>query len=264
MLNHPPYNAADLREPPLSGADFVSLLKAQKVERYPEPPPFYQSLFEGSLKIEDLRLWAKNMYYYWDHGLQFSTAALYIKNNDEPTRTHQLAKLVKIEGRNIVNDLVGWTTPAYEEMWLSLCEGLGLDTGEVTSWNVFSRSYFAVSTLSLVTRWWEWSWLDGIAGLFASDTLGVELMSKTGAVLKDAYGVEDKYLEFFGHYVEDSAEDIPWEEAALAEWACTRERQLTAARAYRYRLDIDYQYVQPVHSAISTGVMPLRIPVPAQ
>ena len=264
MLNHPPYSAKDLRDPPLPGPEFMKLLHQQRAEKYPEPPPFYQLLFGGSLKKEDLRLWAKNMYYFLDYGLQFSTAALYIKNNDEPTRSKQLKKLVTIEGRDIVNDLVGWTTPAYEEMWLRFSEGLGLDRDEVTSWKVFTRSYFAVSTLCLCSRWWEWSWLDGIAGLFAGDLLSKELMSQAGDAIAKQYGLAEAPLEFFGIYVDDVTEDLPWEEETLAEWACTTERQLTAARAFRYRLDIDYQYVQPVHAAITSGQLPLQVPVVAQ
>ena len=261
MLNHPPYSAQDLRDPPLPGPDFVALLHRQRAERYPEPPPFYRLLSDGALREDDLRLWAKNHYYYWDHGLQFSTAALYVKNNDETSRTHELRKLVKIEGRDIVNDLVGWTAPSYEELWMRFCEGLGLERDEVTAWRTFTRSYFAVSTLSLCSRWWEWSWLDGIAGLFASDLLGRDVMARAADALGTHYGVADEHLTFFRRFVEDAEEDLPWEEATLAEWACTTERQLTAARAFRYRLDIDYQYVQPVHAAITTGECPVQVPV---
>ncbi len=260
MLNHPPYSADDLKDPPLPGAEFIDLLHRQRVERYPEPPPFYQLLFAGSLTADNLRLWAKNMYYFWDHGLQFSTAALYIKNNHEPSRTHQLRKLVAIEGKDIVNDLVGWTTPAYEEMWLRFSEGLGLRREEVTDWSVFTRSYFAVSTLSLCSRWWEWSWLDGIAGLYAGDLLSGELMGQAADALAAHYGVDEESLAFFRHYVDDVTADLPWESEVLSEWACTTERQLTAARAFRYRLDIDYQYVQPLHAAITGSEMPLQVP----
>ncbi len=261
MLNHPPYNADDLKHPPLPRAEFISLLHQQRAERYPEPPPFYQLLFSGSLSKDDLRLWAKNHYYYLDHGLQFTTAALYIKNNDEPSRTHELRKLVKIEGRDIVNDLVGWTTPSYEELWLQFCEGLGLERDEVTEWRNYTRSYFAVSTLSLCCRWWEWSWLDGIAGLFAGDLLARDVLGQAGDALRDLYGVDEERLAFFPRFREDAEEDLVWEESTLAEWACTTERQLTAARAFRYRLDIDYQYVQPVHTAITTGEHPVQVPV---
>ena len=229
MLNHPPYSADDLKDPPLPGPDFIALLHRQRAERYPEPPPFYQLLFAGSLTADNLRLWAKNMYYFWDHGLQFSTAALYIKNNHEPSRTHQLRKLVAIEGKDIVNDLVGWTTPAYEEMWLRFSEGLGLRREEVTDWSVFTRSYFAVSTLSLCSRWWEWSWLDGIAGLYAGDLLSGELMGQAADALAAHYGVDEESLAFFRHYVDDVTADLPWESEVLSEWACTTERQLTAA-----------------------------------
>ena len=171
-----------------------------------------------------------------------------------------LKKLVCIEGREIVNDLVGWSTPAYEELWLRFGEGLGVSRPAVTSWKLFTRSYFAVSTLALCSRYWEWSWLDGVASLFAGDQLGKELMSRAHEALKRHYGVADEHLEFFRAYVGDATDDLPWEEACVAEWACTTERQLTASRAFRYRLDIDYQYVQPLHQAATGDTMPLQIP----
>ncbi|MEX2599226.1 MAG: hypothetical protein WD533_06180 [Dehalococcoidia bacterium] len=260
MMNHPPYSAEDLKAPPLSGPDFLQLLRQQRSEKYPEPPPFYQALFSGSLKPEDVALWVKNMYYYWDHALQFSTAAIFIKTNEEATRTKMLRKLVCIEGKEIVNDLVGWTVPAYEELWLRFGEGLGVKREDITSWEPFTRSYFAVSTLSLCSRWWEWSWLDGVASFYAGDQLGKELMEQAGAALKSHYGVADEHLEFFSAYVNDVSEDIPWEADCLAEWACTTERQLTAARAFRYRLDIEYQYVQPLHNAMAKEKLPLQVP----
>ena len=38
MLNHPPYNAQDLKDPPLPGPEFIQLLHRQRAERYPDPP----------------------------------------------------------------------------------------------------------------------------------------------------------------------------------------------------------------------------------
>ena len=260
MMNHPPYAAEDLKEPPLPGPEFIKLLAQQRQQKYPEPPPFYQALFDGKLTKEHVELWVKNLYYYWDYGLQFSTGAIYVKTNEEATRTHMLKKLVTIEGREIVNDLVGWTTPAYEELWLRLGDSLGMNRGDITSFHPFTRTYYAVSTLSLLSRWWEWSWLDGTAGLYAGDLLGKELMTKAGEALKTHYGVPDKGLEFFKAFVGDATEDLPWEEACLAEWACTTERQLTAARAFRYRLDIDYMLVQPLHAVVTGEKMPVQAP----
>jgi pyrroloquinoline-quinone synthase len=262
MMNHPPWNAEDLKAPPLSGADFLTLLAKQREEKYAGPPPFYQALFDGKLQPEDLKLWVKNMYYYWDYGLQFSTASIFIKTNEEATRGKMLKKLVCIEGKDIVNDLVGWTTPAYEELWLRFGEGLGLKREEVTQWKPFTRSYYAVSTLNLMSRWWEWSWLDGVASFYAGDQLAKDLMAKAHEALKTRYGIADEHLEFFKAFVGDVTEDIPWEAECLAEWACTTERQLNAARAFRYRLDIEYQYALPMHQAVSSEEFPLQVPVP--
>lgn len=260
MLNHPPYGPEDLKEAPLPGPEFIKLLQKQRVEKYADPPPFYQALYDGTLKRESLELWVKNLYYYWDYGQQFSTGAIYIKTNEEATRTKMLRKLVKIEGKEIVNDLVGWTTPAWEELWVRFGEGLGMKREDITGWKTFTRSYFAVCTLALCSRWWEWSWLDGVANFYAGDTLGKDLMSKAHAALKRHYGVADEHLEFFTNYLSDVEEDIPWEEECLSQWACTIERQLTAARAFRYRLDIEYQLVQPLHTAATSEQLPLQVP----
>jgi pyrroloquinoline quinone (PQQ) biosynthesis protein C len=260
MMNHPPYSAQDLKDPPLAGGDFLKLLARQRAERYPDPPPFYRALFGGHLSPEMLKLWVKNMYYYWDYGLQFSTGAIFIKTNEEATRTKMLKKLVCIEGREIANDLVGWTTPAYEELWLRFGESLGLSRDEIINWKPFTRSYYAVSTLALLSRWWEWTWLDGVASFYAGDQLGQELMGRAYEALRTHYRAPHDGLEIFRAYAGDIADDIPWEADCLAEWACTTERQLTAARAFRYRLDIEYQYVQPLEAARTAEQLPLQVP----
>jgi pyrroloquinoline quinone (PQQ) biosynthesis protein C len=192
--------------------------------------------------------------------MYYSTGGIFTKTNDEDVRSHILRKLVCIEGKEIVNDLVGWTTPAYEELWLRLGEGLGLRREEVISWKTYTRSHYAISTLCLLSRWWEWSWLDGVASLYAGDMLGSELMRQARDALKHHYGVSDEHLEFFRVFVEDAKGDIPWEEEALAYWACTTERQLTAARAWRNRLDIEYQLVLPLHMMAAGERTPLQVP----
>ena len=85
-------------------------------------------------------------------------------------------------------------------------------------------------------------------------------MSQAGEALAKHYAVEEPHLEIFRSYVNDVSDDIPWEADCLAEWACTTERQLTAARAFRYRLDIEYQYVQPLYTALTEAKLPLQAP----
>ena len=259
-MNHPPYTPEDLKAPPLSGSAFLALLKEQKQEKYPEPPPFYQALYDGSLKREYLELWVKNMYAYWNETMVTSTGALFCKDNDEETRTHMLKKLVCIEGKGIVNDLNGWTASSYEEMWLRFGEGLGIRRDDILSWKTFMRSYFAMTTLGLLSRWWEWNWLDGIAAMYAGDLLGQECMGRAYEALKRFYRVPEGALEFFTNYLADVGEDVQWEEKALAYWPSTTERQLTAARAFRNRLDIEYQLVLPLATAIQSDKLPLQVP----
>ncbi|MBM2811429.1 MAG: pyrroloquinoline quinone biosynthesis protein PqqC [Chloroflexi bacterium] len=259
-MNHPPFGPDDLKDPPLSGDDFIKLLHDQRAERHPEPPPFYQALFDGSLKRAYVELWVKNMYAYWDDAMVTSTGGIFVKTNEEDVRSHILRKMVCIEGKEIVNDLMGWDTPAYEELWLRLGDGLGLRRQDVIDWKTFTRSHFAISTLCLASRWWEWTWLDGVASFYAGDQFGSEYLGRAADALKNHYGVADSSLEFFRAYVGDASEDLAWEREALAYWACTTERQLTAARAFRNRLDIEYQMVLPLQMASSGERMPLQVP----
>ena len=150
--------------------------------------------------------------------------------------------------------------PSYEELWLQFGEGLGIDRDEVTSFHPYTRSYFAVSTLCLLARWWEWSWLDGIASFYAADLLGRDYMPQVYDALRQDYGVSSDHLLFFPAFLEDVTESVPWEEEALAEWACTTERQLTAARAFRNRLDIEHQLLLPLHHVATGELDPLQVP----
>ena len=255
-----PYGPDDLKEPALEGKAFIRFLHEEKTRKYPEPPPLYQNLCAGKTDNEHLKLWVKDMYSYWDHAMVYSTGAIYIKTNDEEVRTQILRKLVDIEGKEVVNDLTGWTTPAYEELWLRFAEGLGISRDEVLSWKSFTRTHYAITTLCMLSRWWEWTWLDGIASLYAGDLHGRVTLSQVYKGLQKHYQIPEKNLEFFRVFEEDVASHIPWEEKALSYWCCTRERQLTAARAFRKRLDIEDQLLNAPHRAATSEQPPLQIP----
>jgi pyrroloquinoline quinone (PQQ) biosynthesis protein C len=260
MLYEPPLGPEDLKEPPREGQAFLAFLESQRRLQQPEPPRFYQDFYAGKLRRRDLQLWVKDLYSYWNHALVYSTGAILIKTNDERTRTNLLGKLVDLEGKDVVHDLTGWTTPAYEELWLRFGEGLGLTRAEVADWKPFTRSYYAQSTLCTLSRWWEWSWLDGIASLLAGDLWGQEYMRRAHEALQGPYAVPDESLEFFRVYREDVSTHIPWERDTLAYWACTTERQLTAAKAFRTRLRIEQQLLVRLHTAVTTETTPLQIP----
>lgn len=260
-MNHPPFEPKDLQGPPVPGPQFIELLHRQRIQKYPDPPAFYQALFDSALAWEDLQLWVKNLYSYFEHGLWYSAGAILAKTaNEEATRIQIIKKLVNIEGREVVKHLNGATTPGYEELWLRFGEGLGLTRDEIASWKTFTRSYFAVEALCSYSRWWEWTWLDGIASFYAADLLASELMPRCREVLRSGYGVADGELDFFTNFGQDAANDLSWEEEALEYWACTTERQLTAARAFRNRLDIEYQLVVPLQVAAREGHTPLQVP----
>lgn len=255
-----PFGPDDLKAPPMEGPAFLDFLERERKRKYPAPPPFYEALFGGQLSRDDLRLWVKDLYAYWDHGVVYSTGAIFVKTNDEPTRTHILRRMVDIEGEDVVGDLSGSSTPAWEELWIRLGDGLGLSREEITSWKPISRTHFAISTLCTYARYWDWSWLDGIASFYASDLHGQEFLARAYENLRGRYQVPGQSLEFFRVYLEDLETQIPWEQEALSYWCCTTERQLTAARAFRERLDIEYQLLFGVEKARTDGRIEFQVP----
>jgi len=112
----------------------------------------------------------------------------------------------------------------------------------------------------MLSRWWEWSWLDGIASLYAGDLHQQACLQKVYEACKKFYKLPEGSLEFFRAFLEDAPSHIKWEEQALAYWCCTRERQLTAAKAFRNRLDIENQLLVGAYKAATTETMPLQVP----
>lgn len=259
-MSQVPYGPEDLNVAPLSGDAFLDSLRADYARKTEHPPVFYQRLFNGELDADHLKLWAKDHYLYWDT-LYFSTGAVFIKTNEPGVRSKLLQRVVEVEGREIVNDVrPEWMTPAYEELWLAFGEGLGLSRDEVSGWPTFTRTFFCVTTLCMYARGWEWTWLDGLASLYASDRFYAELFERAGPILRDRYRLSPDSLEVFEVVARDARENIAWEEPALAYWACTTERQLTAGRAFRERIDIEHQLLASVEEVVTTGSYPFQIP----
>jgi pyrroloquinoline quinone (PQQ) biosynthesis protein C len=241
VLAQIPYGPEELSVAPMSGSDYVKHLDETVWERCSDLPQFYARLVAGELSKDDLQVWVKDRYPYWDATLYYSTGAAFVKTNYEPTRTELLRKLVDIEGKDVVNDVNGWETPDYEELWLRLGEALGTARAAVDSWKPFTRSFLADDTLRTFSRWWEWSWLYCIGSMYAGDLFITQWAAPVRSALASHYGLSLDALVFFDAVVTDAVSHLKWESATLAHWACTTERQLTAARALRTRLDIESQ-----------------------
>ena len=260
MGNQTPFRPDELMAPPMQGTAFVHFLRREKTRKYPAAPPFIQALCRGELTMDQVWMWVKDLYPYWGDGLAYATGAIYIKTNDEPLRTHMLHRMVDVEGKDTVADLMDWTTPAYEELWLRFGEGIGLSRGEVLEWPQFTRTFFSMRTLMTYSRYWDWTWLDGIATWYAADLYWREHYGAARQALSTKYGVADHALEFFDVLLEDVNSHVSWEEEGLAYWACTTERQLTAARAFRERLDIEYQLLLALNVARTSERLPFQTP----
>ncbi len=96
-----------------------------------------------------------------------------------------------------------------------------------------------------------------MASFYASDLHGREYLGRARDALRSHYGLA---AEFFEVYLDDVVSHIPWEEEALAYWCCSTERQLTAARAFRERLDMEYQLLHGMETARSSGHVEFQLP----
>ena len=263
MAQQPPLTPEELKAPPLSGDAFIDLLHRQRAEKYPALPPLYAAMADGSLAREYLKAWIKDLYFYWDNLYQ-AVGGIFVKINTEDLRSRVLIKLVNIEGRELAEPWSGDTTPAYEELWLRFGVGAGVPRAEVLAWKPFSRTHFAITTLALYSKGYEWTWLDGLASIYAGDLHQRDCMAAAYDALATRYGMPEAALEFFRVYLDDTARDLEWLRADLAFLACTTERQHTAARAFRERLDIENQVVTGVwlaRDAEKAGRdLPARVP----
>jgi pyrroloquinoline quinone (PQQ) biosynthesis protein C len=259
MAQQPPLTPEQLKAPPLPGDEFVQRLQQQKTEKYPQLPAIYQAMADGSLERPYLEAWLKDSYYYWDN-LYRAVGGCFVKINVEELRSQVLVKMVNIEGKELAHEWNGSTTPAYEELWLRLAEGLGVPRAEVLAWKPFSRTHFAVSTLALYSHGYEWTWLDGIASLHAGDLHMQECMRVAQEALSTHYHVPESALAFFSAYLPDTQHDLEWEAEQLSYLCCTTERQHTAGRAFRERLDIENQVAQGAWLAREAEKSQERIP----
>ena len=192
MGNQTPFRPDELMAPPMQGTAFVHFLRREKTRKYPAAPPFIQALCRGELTMDQVWMWVKDLYPYWGDGLAYATGAIYIKTNDEPLRTHMLRRMVDVEGKDTVADLTDWTTPAYEELWFRFGEGIGLSRGEVLEWPQFTRTFFSMRTLMTYSRYWDWTWLDGIATWYAADLYWREHYGAARQALSTKYGIADR------------------------------------------------------------------------
>lgn len=262
-MAQPPLSPEELKAPPLPGDAFVLSLHEQKSKKYPDVPPIYRALAEGGLERDYLEAWVKDSYCYWDNLYQ-AVGGVFVKNNDEESRSPILKKIVNIEGKELGSQWSGATAPAYEELWLRLAESMGVPRVEVQAWKPFTRTHFAITTLVLYSKGYEWTWLDGLASLYAGDLHQHECQSLAYEALRTHYKVPEAGLEFFREYLADTAADLQWERESLAYLCCTTERQHTAAKAFRERLDIEHQVAQGLWMAREAekagGRLPARVP----
>ncbi len=115
-------------------------------------------------------------------------------------------------------------------------------------------------SLATLSRWWEWSWLDGIASLYAGDRYARMWLPRVYDGLKDHYAVSEEDLRFFTVVQGDLVAHLEWEVETLSYWACTTERQLAAARAFRTRLDLEEQMLIATQHGAQTGKPQYQVP----
>ena len=231
MGNQTPFRPDELMAPPMQGTAFVHFLRRERDAEVPRGPAFHP----GALSRRAHDGSGVDV----GEGPVSVTGATALPTRRAPSTSRPttsrcgrtwLRRMVDVEGKDTVADLTDWTTPAYEELWFRFGEGIGLSRGEVLEWPQFTRTFFSMRTLMTYSRYWDWTWLDGIATWYAADLYWREHYGAARQALSTKYGVADHALEFFDVLLEDVNSHVSWEEEGLAYWACTTGAQLTAAR----------------------------------
>ena len=236
---------------PWSAEEFVTQLRQVGQDHYHDKHPYHVSMNEGRLTPDQIQLWVANRYYY-QKSIPLKDATLLSRCPLREVRRVWVQRILDHDGYG--------DDPGGIEKWLRLGEGLGVRREEVSDWRTFTRTHFAMSTLRTYSRYWDWSWLDGLATFYAVDLHWREYYGKVRDALADHYHVDDRALEFFSVLLADTESHIPWEEEALAYWPCTTERQLTAARSFRERLDIENQLLVALEQARTEEKLPYQVP----
>jgi pyrroloquinoline quinone (PQQ) biosynthesis protein C len=212
----------------LSAKEFLDECIAFKQKQTPRGH-FLRGLVMGKLSQEQVRLWAKDFYYYVEPAIP-NIAAWLASTPILPDRD-----IYKLIARNLAGEMGYIQEAEHHDLYLQFCRGLDISRDELLDHTPLASTIGAASVLGYYCRT---SFEEGL-GAFG---LGVELEvpgRPNGAKvlyegLRRHYGLDDQTLEFWAIHVQAEEEHGDNARRALELCGQTREQQARIRRAFRF------------------------------
>ena len=203
-------------------SDPVAPIDAVLRERHLLKHPFYLAWSRGELRLDTLRDYA-GQYYQFESNFPRYVAAAYARLTDPSERRVLLENLVDEEGRD----------PTHPELWLDFASGIGLPRRRVRSARPRAATHALLRTYAERT---ERDAEEGLAALYAYESIFPEIAAEKSRGLRAFYGIEDpRAHEFFrvhtGADVEHSAAERRILRSHLAAHPARRAAALRSASA---------------------------------
>ena len=147
--------------------------------------PFYQDWKDGTLTLEDLRLYAAQ-YYHFEASFPRFLSAIHSRCPDPKVRQSILSNLWDEEHGE----------QNHRAQWLGFCDGLGMTRESVEQAPVQPKTRALLDTYSDVCS--SRSFQEGIAAIYAYEAQVPQVAAEKLAGLRDRYGIDDEgTLAFF-------------------------------------------------------------------
>lgn len=223
----------------LSAEEFLGECIAFKRDHAPKSN-YLRGLVLGKLGQEQLRLWAKDFYYYVEPAIP--TIAAWLAS--VPTLPDR--EIYKLIARNLAGEMGYIKEDEHHDLYLKFCKGLDISRAELLEHLPLASTVGAASTVGYYCRN---SFEEGL-GAFG---LAVEMEvpgRPNGAKfivdgLRQHYSIDDDAMEFWDIHVEAEEEHGENARKALALCGQTREQQARIRRAFRFSI--------VSHAAMSEG-----------
>jgi pyrroloquinoline-quinone synthase len=176
---------------------FLDRLRAEATRRYHDRHPFHARMHAGELRLDELRVWATNRYYYQTR-IPLKDALILAKSEDPGFRRAWIGRIVHQDGARPGEGGL--------DLWRRFAQALGADENELlTHRSVLPGVRFACDGyVSLVERS---SLLEAVAASL-TETLAPELMQRRIVAFEQHYpAIPPQALAYFQTRVSAARED---------------------------------------------------------
>jgi len=216
-------------------------------ERYHDLHPFHGLLHGGKLNKGQVQAWALNRYCY-QSAVPRKDAALMSRVNDRELRREWVHRILDHDGHG---EEAGGI-----ERWLVLTDGLGLDRELVTSMRAaLPATRFAVEAYVRFVQ--ERPLVEAVASSLTELFAPKIHRERISGMLEHYRFIDDTVMQYFRRRLDQAPRDADFALDFVKRNATTREAQLGAIAAVRFKTDVLWAQLDALHHAY---VVPGHIP----